>query len=426
MKCWRDFIVLYVVTFAVLLPLICFRLEYSIYHYIDLKNMTDYHKRVTNMNDTSNARLHWAEAYLRRPELQEELVNRHERSSQEKGTPSVMLTIITTSRKHGKDYDPRYVIQVVGKLLQLMFEYNQRKHKQTHPWRGTKAGLRLSLALCNVDAEPRQHSALDKLAKLIPTFTKYGRFAGDSMGSNLLEKEKLDFIFCLRQSLKPSSSDGFTADYVLLLEDDAYPLDELFPVLDYQIHSHLEQSLDRAFRAKPESTAYVKLYHPRRLQGYISLEPDRLPEAFALGMVFGTVLTLVYRHLRPRAYNMCRTKWVDLSLLVFVVYCALIAFAFGKQNIQQIRRLSKYLYVYVPTPSCCTPAMLFPRQGAERIIEGLSLIHCSNRFGKDKALDQLMRTSNLSAYMVTPSLFEHIGMYSTLNNGRLVDPIVVP
>ena len=415
----KDFFILYVVTFVIILPLICFELEHSMYHSVDRENMIEYRNRVKRMNETSKRRLEQAKNYLQKYEAELEV---HEKAPDHADGPLVMITIITVSRKFGNNYDPEYVTQVSGRMLQLMHEEIRR------PWLKHSEKLRLRLALCNVDSKPQFHTAIKHLSKFIPTFTKYNDRVNsivETKEHNLLEKEKLDFTFCLQKSLE--SANGVSADYVLLMEDDAYPLDDLFPVLSYQIYSHLEHPRHKEILQKnTESIAYVKLYHPKRLQGYISLEADRLPEVLALGMVCGTLLTLMYSRVRPIAYSFSRTKWIDFSLLILVVYSAFVALAIGKQNLQWFRRLSKYFYVFVPTPSCCTPAMLFPRRGATRVIEGLSQIHCHRNFAKDLALDSLLSTSNLTAYMVSPSLFEHIGMYSTLHSSKLVDPIIVP
>ena len=353
-------------------------------------------------------------------ELQKSTEKRSRMIVKQKKQLFVSVTVITSSRKqvHGS-YDPRYLTQVSSQLLKLM-ELEEKQKTNTHD------SVQYKLFLCNVDQKPLNHEEVNSLMELITTFASEKRFVLSSY-SDLFEKEKEDYVFCLKKTLLFELSPGIRPDYVVLIEDDAYPSTNLFPVLTYILHSHMETRNRANFITKnKESIAYVKLYHPRRLQSFISLEPDRLPELLGISMLFGTLLTGLYAYIKPKIYFSISKGSVNLCFVLFVIYSGMLAFCIGRQNIMAFRQLSKHLYAFVPAPHCCTPAMLFPSGNAWHLIDKLAHVKCRAGYGKDTALFDIMRDSNMSAFMVSPSLFEHIGMYSMLRRGKLVDPDILP
>ena len=90
----------------------------------------------------------------------------------------------------------------------------------------------------------------------------------------------------------------------------------------------------------------------------------------------------------------------------------------------QLRRVSKHLYQVTPAPSCCTPAMLFPRSGGKLVMDFLKTVECQKGFGKDAALDKLVREKKYSTKMIQPNLFEHIGHFSSLRSG-FISPFLI-
>lgn len=433
-------IILYSVTFLVVLPIVCYHLEYSIYYQFlaDRDENSLNRAKQTRIEQTSvmnEQRVHESLHFLTSLKLKIKTATEkfpkifEEQKEYTKKPLFVAVTVITASRKRAHDsYDPRYLTQVSSQLLKLIeLESRQARSKVKTKNHNGFADVQYKLFLCNVDFKPLHHEEVNSLMAFIPSFS---RFKGNESFippsfSELFEKEKEDYVFCLRESLL-EVADGKLPDYVLLLEDDAFPNTNLFSVLTHVLYSHLENRHVHFLTKKKKNVGYVKLYHPRRLQGFISLEPERLPELLGLSLVFGTLLTLLYSYVKPRAYSSAANGGVDFCLLVLVIYCGMVALCIGRQNIMRFRQLSKHLYTFVPAPHCCTPAMLFPRHNAWHIINELSQVRCMAGYGKDTALYDIMKQSNMSAFMVSPSLFEHIGMYSMLRRGKLVDPAILP
>ncbi|ELU05471.1 hypothetical protein CAPTEDRAFT_119972 [Capitella teleta] len=222
-----------------------------------------------------------------------------------------------------------------------------------------------------------------------------------------LEKEKQDYVYCLNSSLSLHST-----DYAFLLEDDAYPLDDFFPVL-LDTLNHFSSSLDHTHDASP---AYVKFFHPERLSTFADVVS--IIELISWVLLSGTVLHVTYCCFRPLPLS-THSSW-----LLCLFYALLFALAINRPGLMELRRLTPSLYALLPAPSCCTPAMLFPKSSANAIVSFLQSKTCENNLGKDSILDEFLEFSNLNAYVVQPNVVMHIGMYSALRQ-NIVDPFLM-
>lgn len=412
----RRFVVLYLVTFFFILPGMFSNVRYSAFYSVG--NATQAVERFTKEN---TQRIELADEYFRSVNQsgQSVLTGYGDTVTDEDGKSAVnvALTIITVSRnRHSIDaYEPRYLSQVVWKYLVLMHEERRKLiENDKHPKSSAGRRLHVQMSVCNVDRDPASYHEARKIARHVPSFR---RFRVPYFPTEIvLEKEKQDYVFCLNRSLdnKP--------DYVFLVEDDALPTDDVFQVLDHVIHMHVENGRERGdIVRRSEKLAYVKFYHPERLLNFISFERERLSELFAYVSLLSLTLTGLYLFcfkLDPAVtvYRLWRLMAV-FSLLVFL--------SIGRTGMSEWRRFaSPALYIYTPAPSCCTPAMLFPRAAASLVVNFLNASVCDRTVGKDTLLDRMIAEHHMSAYLVQPNTFTHIGMYSSLRD-RLVDPFMV-
>ena len=401
----RKISLLYAVTFLLILPMLFHDVRHSAF-YLHL-NKTAITELMKNAN---SRRIVQAEKYFSLLNHSRALDQHEPQSRSASGKViNVALTIITVSRnRHQIDsYEPKYLTQTVWKFRSLLEKWHHRNHR-----------LGIHLSICNVDSLVASYHEAHSLSKFVPMFSRFN----DTHFSlvHTLEKEKQDYVFCLNKSLGVNS-----ADYIFLVEDDALPTEDVFDVLQRVILMHTEQSFIRGeFRCKPSDVAFVKFYHPERLLGFISLEPERLPELFSYAAILSTLLTIVYAVTWGFAapsdgvtVNACWTRLFVFSLIVVL--------SSGRTGISEWRRLaSPTLYSYTTAPSCCTPAMLFPRSSALRTVSYLNSSTCSNNFGKDSLLDKMRQDLRLTAHLVQPNTFTHIGVYSSLRL-RVVDPFMV-
>lgn len=398
----KRFVALYFITFVVVFPVLCFILRNS---FCALRYDEDAKKQFLLMENSR--RLEEAERYfemLDKTKLHQML--RHFNNAERRDGLSIALTVITVSRNRHKvdDYEPNYLTQVIWKFLMLL-----------HSIEAEGFAHRVSLSICNVDFDPATYVEAINISRFVPMFRRFNKTHLSMV--HPLEKEKQDYVFCLNRSLENDP------DFVMVVEDDALPTSDLFHVLDYTLTKHLSKRLLRGeFFPQHENIAYVKFFHPDWLLNFWSLERERIPELISLTTIIG--LALMYLYQSCRRSDDAKSISIATYICIFV-YSFLLVAAIGRPNFNKLRVvLSPYLHTFTPAPSCCTPAMLFPADGARQVVSYLDKVTCSNNFGKDSVLDMLLIEKRMKAYLVQPSTFTHIGLYSSLRE-KMVDPFIV-
>nr|XP_048707127.1 post-GPI attachment to proteins factor 4 [Caretta caretta]XP_048707128.1 post-GPI attachment to proteins factor 4 [Caretta caretta]XP_048707129.1 post-GPI attachment to proteins factor 4 [Caretta caretta]XP_048707130.1 post-GPI attachment to proteins factor 4 [Caretta caretta]XP_048707132.1 post-GPI attachment to proteins factor 4 [Caretta caretta] len=366
-----QLLTLTVVTFGVLAPLICHRLLHS-YFYLRRWHLNPMSQEFLEQNqEDGQAALRYFED-LRTP-------NSSEISSDKALRPWLLITIITVQRRN----EFHYVLQVASRFHRLLQQCGPRCRSH-------------QIFLCNVEQEPGSHQDARLLGTFFAMVSRYKNWEDPNASVNQFEKEKRDYAFCLEQSLL-----AYSPEYVLLVEDDAVPEEEIFPVLQHLL-------LARLSKPHLKDALYLKLYHPERLQRYINPEPMRILEWLGLGMFLGPLLSFVYSWVSGRP----SLTWP--IVLFFALYSMALAELVGRHYLLELRRLAPALYNVVPATECCTPAMLFSAPSARRVLGYLQELHCRRGFAKDIALYSLLRTKGEKAYVVEPNLIMHVGMFSSL------------
>ncbi|CAM4674977.1 post-GPI attachment to proteins factor 4 [Lepidochelys kempii] len=366
-----QLLTLTVVTFGVLAPLICHRLLHS-YFYLRRWHLNPMSQEFLEQNqEDGQAALRYFED-LRTP-------NSSEISGDKALRPWLLITIITVQRRN----EFHYVLQVASRFHRLLQQCGPRCRSH-------------QIFLCNVEQEPGSHQDARLLGTFFAMVSRYKNWEDPNASVNQFEKEKRDYAFCLEQSLL-----AYSPEYVLLVEDDAVPEEEIFPVLQHLL-------LARLSKPHLKDALYLKLYHPERLQRYINPEPMRILEWLGLGMFLGPLLSFVYSWVSGRP----SLTWP--IVLFFALYSMALAELVGRHYLLELRRLAPALYNVVPATECCTPAMLFSAPSARRVLGYLQELHCRRGFAKDIALYSLLRTKGEKAYVVEPNLIMHVGMFSSL------------
>lgn len=383
-------------TFFVVLPLLCHRLKYSAYYgLVWRRNKTK--ENIDMMKDN----------YRRLILANEEISGTRDLTSKAisflrpNNLTDIVITLITVSRG-SRQYSPLYLTQTVGKLLHLL-KKNSANMDFTY-----------SLMVCNVDPFPQMFAEAVELSSHIHTVSEYKENTQlyNLNSQNRFEKEKHDYLYCLKESLL------YQPKYVLLMEDDAYPNDEMFPVLEYSIHNIFEEKFSESDMHQRRNIAYLKLYHPPRLLGFIDTEVSRLFE-LAAAVTFIMAMIGIYKEVFS-----LRTIG-KFQIMSFSLYITLLALALGRPNLLFIRTLLPCFHSFVTAPSCCTPANLYSYDGALAVINSLEHKISHSGYAKDTLLDEFLKESRYSAVYVEPNIFTHIGQYSSLRKGLVLDPYVV-
>lgn len=411
-------IALYSVTFFFLLPALCYRMRHSIYF---LENLRDKDQQIQIFNAENDKRIRQANIYLQslfkaggspietqRASNMDTVISEADRQAiphflnEVEPHVDIAITIISVSRNRHKfdSYEPRYLTQTVWRYLHLLSSSQAQERS-------------VKLFLCNVDNDPGTYHELVNLSSIVHTFQRFpNKF---ELNINVFEKEKQDYAYCLNASL------SWNPNFVLLVEDDSLPRDELFPVMNYILDYFTSDKKGHKTASMFPEKWYMKLYHPERLLGYWSMEIERLPELASLSLFCGLLFIGFYQclGLRVTVFANINSAWFFLSL-----YFCLLFVAIGRQNLLELRRFSKYFFMVTPSPSCCTPAILYPNAGAKAVVDYLSITYCKPSFAKDMALEQMRHRLGMKAYLLQPNLFKHIGLYSSLRT-KILSPSVV-
>ena len=130
------------------------------------------------------------------------------------------------------------------------------------------------------------------------------------------------------------TSSGGDPAYVMLVEDDALPMEDFFPVLARILSHHVERHWRGGDLVEhSEKVAYVKFYHPDRLLGYWSVERERLTDLVGVVVLCGTVLAVLYCAACDDASG------VHLAWVLSCAYCLGVVLVIGRANVNELRRL---------------------------------------------------------------------------------------
>lgn len=349
-----------VLTFGVLLPLCCHRCLYSYYFLksLYLKQRSDEALR-RSYEEGQEALTYW-----------QDVVEAGAVQGGGSEQPELLVTVVTARRIDGLQY--HYLLQVMRRLDVLL--------------RGCGDALCAAVLVCDVESGPLENEDAMLVEK---RFRVVRRGKGVDQDVNVYEKEKRDYVFCLRHSMETVKPKN-----VVVLEDDALP--------DIDFFSIIRDLLGRRFISH---SLYVKLYHPERLQRYWNPEPYRIMEWAGLGL-FGASVILLLISFFPRY-----TPPFSVSLFFFLVaYIMVGAELIGRHYLLELRRVSTQLYAVSPATECCTPAMLFPGNTSYQVAELLDAAMCM----RGNAKDMVLYHHAGSAHSLEPNAVQHIGAFSSV------------
>lgn len=375
--CW-------VLTFLVILPALLKHNPYSPYHkwLKDPQKLTD---KINHYKAENTANYISAQHYL--SSLSDPSIQSLFRWDS-KAKIKLLITIVTKSRddvKRDDKYSPHYLTQTVARYTRLKLDHN-----------AAQIITDIKLLLCDVDHKNNEEAIeMSKYATLIKPNHEH------TTQENSFEQEKRDYMNCLDKST------GRNADFLLIAEDDAIPHDDLIEMLDH-LFTYRTPVLNNTL-------GYIKLFHPTRLNGFITADLNRLLEWFALASLL--------EHLTLAFIYLCKLQ-IDTGYLgrfSRFLYYLLLLLAIGRLNISSLRTLSPYLYRLVSAPSCCVPAVLFTPQSVSAMVKYLRSVKCEKGFAKDTAMDLFGHKTGYRNWFFEPNLFNHIGVYTTRRT-KLVNP----
>ncbi|KAL3873631.1 hypothetical protein ACJMK2_036726 [Sinanodonta woodiana] len=406
--CWNahlwKILFLTVVTLFALLPYATYNLPYSLLY-------NKLHKSETLIQIASNLneqRLQSAKKYFENLDGTASL-NLYN-SSAENHQLDLVICIVTNDRSSVQlgAIQPGYALQAAARMDELA--------------KGDMLFRRKFLIICSVDHHPGNNIDATFLKTYIPYVERFGSsnlpthinishlYAFGSRDSSIpygiYIKESVDYAFCLNVTY------AFDSKFVLMLEDDVIPHKDLFHVLRFNIDRNILHSSHFVDEGGSRKLAFIKLFYPERWQGY-AFELDRIVELLSVGAVGSPILILFHILLSKEK--------LKYSLLFFYfvsgfILMTIIASIVGRQNINELRRVSPQLFIFRDTPGCCTPAVLYPTSIIPRLTGYLTAFQ-DNSVHKDIIINKFIQSNNIPGYLLEPNLFKHIGMFTSLKQG---------
>ncbi|GAB6026833.1 hypothetical protein CHUAL_013438 [Chamberlinius hualienensis] len=307
-----------------------------------------------------------------------------------------VLVIVKTMDRTSLNDNPS-----TGYFTQTVTALDREIHKVTNDFR-------VGYVTCNIDQYPKLYEEARVMDKYYVSFVKHTNYTPNDFITTRREIEKQDYIFCLQISTQ------FRAKYVLMIEDDTVPYENVFSYLQDVVQNRLERRLVRGDYIVENSTknewAFVKLYYPERWAGY-SREISSICELIGIGALTGSLCVFVGHLIR-------RHKLLYFHLCAGFCLGILIALAVGRQHLLQIRRINSKFLLLSEAPGCCTPAVFYLANQINSIVDFLTNVTCNEDYGVDIALDDYAKQMSLKKYLVQPNLFHHRGVYSTLTKPK--------
>ena len=320
------------------------------------------------------------------------------------------------------------------------------------------------LFVCNVDDHPELHSDAGFLKDYVAFVERYGvsssefgvnfsmtipgtkgKFYREVRHESVYDKERVDYMFCLQAAWH------FRSQYVLIVEDDALALPEMPSVVQHALHRLTDtlvtpvrswtderesdsllsskpcpsglgtrgsngnepEVFDSAFSGQSGSSSgfvYLKLFFPLYWQGF-AYELIRILDLVCMTVILAFVV-IVLLQMTVHRRRLPSNRTIGVVIVFSLASCVLL----GRQNVNEIRRLSRYFFRLQSSPECCTPAVLYPCDVAPALLTSLS--RCRSNRHVDMCIADFVKRSGLPAYSLEPNLFSHVGMVTSLNMGN--------
>jgi hypothetical protein len=259
-----------------------------------------------------------------------------------------------------------------------------------------------------------------------------------------MERELHDYTFCLQAAMQ------VPARYYLVFQDDAVPKEDFASVLeltlnklnkcDGQPQAEMDTSSSSSLKSSssddlcqaerppytsdllyqklhrpispspPASWGFLKFYFPDRWNGF-SFELLRLLDLISLLAVGGGLalfLHFVLCFVRRTTFEPSYRVFV-MGVVLTLVTCQLL----GRQNVNEVRRVSRYLYRLQPAPDCCTPAVLYPAPVLPFLVPWLAESPALSKV--DLRISECFHHYGVPTFYLEPNLVRHVGLVTSLN-----------
>lgn len=335
------------------------------------------------------------------------LLNQSKETSFSNTTNHIVISILYSKQNSDYHEGKFYLGQVLHHLLE---NYNQR----------------FLITLCeNNNTDDDLSDGIKLIRQLVPVFIINTK---TNSNMNPFEREKQAHLQCIQANFLSFPN----IKHLLLLQDDAKPISKHFY---YQLSSFIDHRIEQKWspHRHRQYPAFIKLYHPKWLIGYLHPSIYILTQLIANSFILTCLYLFFYQVFTYRKINKVqfqpysklsftsnRIYAIGICFCLFFSVMFIVVFLLDHVNISWTwRSLHPTFYALYPAPSCCIPGVLFFRQTYHEVIEYLESINCHKKYAIDTAFDDLPRRTGLRTYLIEPNLLHHIGLYSRLRKSYI-------
>lgn len=372
---WLGILYIYVTTFAFVLPWFCQNLGFSLYY----NPATQTRERIEKMNEIRTTKAYKTLRMMpQNVESTRDFLTTDAQKYKDKG---VNIAFIVVSVK--RPANPHYLVQVVARLLE-----------QTHR---NKMQMNYKIIVFNADNNDSENEDIKLLSDYVTVVNTKDLNRNYSSFVHVYEKERLDYVSALQVGVHVN------ADYSVIIEDDALPDINFIRNLNFIIKWKIPW-----LRLSPK-WAFLKLYYPEKWQGFGNTE---VPEIILIFIVCGLLSTKLFLLVRRNRHSLVALFFIFLTS---GSYFTSMAYIIGRAHLIELGKVSSIFYRVTEAPSCCTPAVLYPKEHIKDLVSFLQSKTCSTTYPLDFALDDFVTSQSLVKYLASPNLVSHIGFHSSLN-----------
>ncbi|PAA54035.1 hypothetical protein BOX15_Mlig002820g1, partial [Macrostomum lignano] len=401
---WRNFsrglpirvmLLQVLVTFCVLLPLLCAGLPHSAYYWPGDLRKTNFHLR-----NEDERRVAQGNSYIAALKGQRWAYLPDEGA---KG-PRLAVAVLAVDRNNRRidAYQPHYLTQTLHSLLA-----SADRDKRLYGGRFRS----LQVAVCNAEQQPHRFAEAKRWEQALPVLSRQHppELPLPVSASAIRCRPKADWAWCLG-ALAAASPD---ADWLAVVEDDQLARLDAVSAL----HDIMDSKLARRYGdQRLARVGLVHLHSPASELRYRWLDAGTWLELMLIGGCIGGACFMLYYRMfcNPMLFlpNLC------LASFLFI-YSLAVAVAVGRPNWLAARHALTRIYSLDEPLSANFSAVLLPRQ-SQLLLNGSGgraspLTGC---WGAEQ-VDAAMRSAGRRVLAVYPSLLRHVGLYSAHSGGLL-------
>ncbi|KAM5441403.1 hypothetical protein MferCBS31731_003474 [Microsporum ferrugineum] len=219
-------------------------------------------------------------------------------------------------------------------------------------------------------------------------------------GGLFREKGLFDYVYLLK------ACQAMGAPHVIMVEDDVLAMDGWY-------HRTKEALIDAERQTKQLGTSnylYLRLFYTQGLLGWNNEEwlIYLISSMAVIAALWGILVTA--RWYIPRLSKQLSNKVILLICLVHGPICILLFFASGRLSMLPIQPGVHQM----PRFGCCSQALVFPH---DRVADVISWYETKKIGFADSLLEEYANSNNEIRWALTPSVFQHIGVKSSKQDG---------